>query len=173
MVKPGLYICLFISCSLPQWSIAQTESPCAKGYLTDTLLNYWVGDWFGSGTVSGQQVGYSVHAEWVLEHQFVLIQLKDTAQIPQYDAHIYFGYNCDENHYSVHWIDNFGAAFSQSLGYGIRDYYSIPLHFDYPEGKMVNTFTYDPVAQTWRSSSVYLTQENTWAKFADITFTKK
>ena len=41
---------------------------------------------------------------WVLNHQFLLIHMKDLNTPPQYEANIYLGYDNASDRYVAHWI---------------------------------------------------------------------
>lgn len=90
-------------------------------------------------------------AEWVLNHQFVRIHMKDVNDPPRYEGNIYIGLNSAENRYVAHWIDVFGGQFSETLGLGVRDGNSISFRFQYPDAILTNVFTYDPEQDSWIS----------------------
>jgi hypothetical protein len=72
----------------------------------DDLLEHLQGRWKLNGTVMGQSREMELTAEWVLNHQFLLLREKDTSTIsghPLYDADIYIGYDNTSDRYVVHW----------------------------------------------------------------------
>lgn len=73
-----------------------------------------------------------------------------------------------KDQYVVHWLDNFGGAFSETLGYGEKKVQSIEISFDYPQGKLINTFAYDNKIDQWTSHSVIKAENETWVTFGNI-----
>lgn len=165
-----VYVWLCIACVT---SYSQTSDSCNRNNDEFQFLQKWVGEWVGVGNITGEPVVYAVNANWVLDSQFIALHLVDTAAVPAYEANIYFGFDCNAHQFVVHWIDNFGPAFSQTLGYGHLTGNVLPLYFNYPDGAFLNTFTYHSTSDTWTSVSTFQTAEKQWVSFGDITFTKK
>jgi hypothetical protein len=115
----------------------------------DKLLDNLAGDWRLTRKIGGQTAENKVHAEWVLYHQFLKIEMRDVKDPPDYLADIYIGYDNTSDRYVVHWIDLFGGRFSETLGYGTRNGDSIKFVFEYPDGPFHNTFTWNAKAKTW------------------------
>ena len=110
------------------------------------------------------RVGFE--AEWVLEHQFLRLHMKDVASPPKYEAEVYIGFDKAGNRYVAHWMDTFGGGFS-SMGFGVRDGNSLPLIFEDADGTVRNTFTYDPATQSWTSLIVQKAKGGDWKTFAE------
>jgi hypothetical protein len=73
----------------------------------DALLDNLVGDWhvereFGDGRTAEN----TLHAEWMLDHQFIELHYRDVATPPKYEAMVFIGYDAEEQRYVCHWIDN-------------------------------------------------------------------
>jgi hypothetical protein len=140
--------------------------------LKDPFLDNLVGNWhverkFGSGRTAEN----TVHAEWVLDHQFLELHYRDIATPPKYEAMVFIGYNAGEQSYLCHWIDNFGGEFS-ALGSGKLDggSHAIEFTFNYKYGPFTNRFGFDPATRTW--TSLMRQKENgEWKVFAEDTFT--
>jgi len=130
-------------------SRGQEPAKPGRARLEDELLQKLVGDWAVSRRIRGTVVTNSLHADWVLLHQFVELHMKDTAEPPQYEARVLVGYDAAAQRYVAHWCDSFGAQAS-SVGYGKRSGNTIDFAFAYPEGPFHNRFTWDPSAGTWR-----------------------
>ena len=162
---------LFVMVLLSVKIQAQDSLKCNQDYLNDSLLEKMIGQWSGSGEVMGDKVGYSFKVEWVLNHQFLEMNFRDTSANPAYVAKVSIGYDCDKKKYIIHWLDNFGAPFSETLGYGIRKGDAIEMSFDYPDGRMINTFSFDSNNQTWTSHAVSLNKDGKWVPFANILMT--
>jgi Protein of unknown function (DUF1579) len=118
--------------------------------MRDSLLDHLVGQWRVERTMRGRTTGNAVQAEWVLNHQFLLLHYQDSprAAAPSgYEAMVFIGYDNASERYVAHWIDVFGGRFSETLGYGTRDGNAIRIVFEYPDGPFYNTYTFDPAAR--------------------------
>lgn len=141
----------------------------------DELLDNLQGKWKVTGTIRGLPREMELTAEWVLNHQFLLVRESDAAAIAgkqPYEAQIYIGYDNTSERYVVHWIDIFGGRFSETLGYGTRAGNSIKFVFEYPDGPFHNTFTWNPETKTWRFLLEQKNAEGKWMVFADQTASK-
>lgn len=121
----------------------QKATKCNQDIFIDTLLDKLTGCWIATGNVSMDKVVYNFSVQWVLNHQFLEMTFADTANKPEYTAKVLIGYDCKLEKYVVHWLDNFGGAFSETLGYGTKKNQSIEISFEYPMGQLLNTFSYD------------------------------
>lgn len=138
----------------------------------DALLDNLVGDWhverkFGSGR-TGEN---TVHAEWVLDHQFLELHYRDIATPSKYEAMVFIGYDAGDQRYVCHWIDNFGGEFS-ALGSGKIDEerHSIKFTFNFKDGPFTNGFSFDPATKTW-TSLMRQKDKGEWKLFAEDRFT--
>jgi hypothetical protein len=132
----------------------------------DPFLENLAGRWILTRTMRGRTTESAFDAEWVLNHQFLRIRMKDTAD-PPYEAHVYVGYDNASDRYVAHWLDVFGGRFSETLGYGRRSGNSIEFVFEYGDGPFRNRLTWDPGAKTW---SFLLTQKDAsgkWTTFSE------
>jgi len=132
----------------------------------DDLLESLAGRWRLTRTIRGKQVQNTVDAEWVLNHQFIRIHMKDTAEPSEYEAMVFIGYDNASERYVAHWIDVFGGRFSETLGYGRREGDSIRFVFEYPDGPFHNTFTWNREAKTWTFLMETKNASGKWAQFA-------
>lgn len=135
----------------------------------DELLDKLVGSWKLTRRIRGQTVENSVTAEWVLNHQFLLVHMKDVATPPAYEAMVFIGYDNTSERYVVHWLDNFGGRFSETLGYGLRSGNSIKFVFEYPDGPFHNTFTWNEKTEKWDSLAQSKDKTGKWVVFAEDT----
>ncbi len=138
----------------------------------DELLDNLQGKWKVNGTIKGQPREMELTAEWVLNHQFLLVRERDAVAIEgkkPYEAQIYIGYDNTSERYVVHWIDIFGGRFSETLGYGTRAGNSIKFVFEYPDGPFHNTFMWNPESKIWRFLLEQKNAEGKWTVFADQT----
>jgi len=114
--------------------------------LQDTLFERLIGTWRMSGSVGSRQVSYAARGDWVLNHQFLRLVMRDSAQVPTYEAHVYIGRDNLSERYVAHWLDVFGGRWSETLGYGTRTGDSVEFVFEYPDGPFRTRFSLDPGA---------------------------
>lgn len=133
----------------------------------DQLLDNLVGDWKLTRKIREQSVENSVRVEWVLNHRFLRIHMKDAANPPVYEAMVFVGYDNTSERYVAHWLDNFGGRFSETLGYGTRSGDSIKFVFEYPDGPFHNTFTWSPATKRWTFLGEQKNRAGKWTVFAE------
>lgn len=124
------------------------EAAPSKKVFHDDLLDRLVGKWTLDREIRGTRAVDSVDAEWILNHQFLQVRMRDVAQPPAYEALVLIGYDEASRRYVIHWCDDYGGGYS-SRGTGTRDGDSIHFVFPYPEGPFHNTFTFDAAHGTW------------------------
>ena len=106
----------------------------------DSLFDKLAGTWFMSGTVGSRPAGYMLHATWVLGHQFLRLEMRDTARVPTYEAMVFVGRDNKSERYVAHWLDMFGGRWSETLGYGTKTDQAVEFVFEYPDGPFRTTF---------------------------------
>ena len=146
---------------------ASNQGDAMKKTFDDEVLNNLAGDWTLSRKMHGQDSLSTVHAEWVLNHQFLFIHMKERSNPSQYEARVYIGYDTVNNKYIVHWIDMFGGRVSETLGYGNREGNSIKLEFNYPDGLFHNTLTWHPETKSWTTLLEQKDEKGKWSIFAE------
>lgn len=161
--------------SKPQTSATQAAAPQPTldgpaHPLQDPLLDQLVGTWTMTGSVRGRKVTYATHAEWVFNHQFMKIDMRDVATPPSYDASFYLGYDNLSSRYVMHLVDVFGGRWSETLGFGQKDKDAITILFEYPDGPFRTTFT--RTASGWNVDMRERTAGGEWRDFASYTLTK-
>ena len=119
-----------------------------KVIFRDDFIDQLVGRWKIIRQIRGKEVQNTLTAEWVLNHQFLQLHMKDAADPPQYEAIILIGCAHADQQYIIHWCDTFGGKFS-ARGKGKRNGNSIEFQFDYDDGPFFNTFTWDENAKAW------------------------
>jgi hypothetical protein len=139
----------------------------------DSLLERLTGNWTITGTIRGQPATQTLHAEWVLHHQFLRLDMRDVNEPPAYQATVYIGYDNLSERYVVHWLDGFGGRFSETLGYGRRDGNAIRFMFEYPDGPFTNTFTLDPRSNAWSWLLRTKRADGTWGTFAELKLARR
>jgi hypothetical protein len=142
-------ICVFVLLLAGFCGAAFAQQPTFHDPLADKLT----GDWVLTGTIGGKQTTHDIHAEWVLKHQFVLLheisREKDNHNQPQYEALIYVGWDEVTKQYCVIWIDVWGGASVQTIGYAKPSGKSMPFLFKGPDDVFHTTFTYDDASDIW------------------------
>ncbi len=150
-------------------SVVNAQEPLDGRHRTfnDDLLENMVGEWKITRRIRGQSLENTATVEWVLNHQFMKVHLKDVQKPSQYEAMVFIGYDNMSERYVVHWIDVFGGRSSETLGYGTRNGNSIKFVFEYPDGPFHNTFTWNPETKTWKFVLEQKTQAGKWTTFAE------
>ena len=129
-------------------SYADESAQLGNTRLDDALLQNLIGSWNVTRRIRGTVVGNTLEAEWVLQHQFVQLHMKDVAEPSQYEALVLIGFDSNKNRYVAHWCDSFGAQYS-GVGYVARTGNVIEFTFNYPDGPFHNTFSWKPDGNTW------------------------
>jgi hypothetical protein len=141
------------------------------------LVNNLEGSWKLEGKVGSNDAHHDVRADWVLNHQFLRIEEKTSADAPaaerRYDAIWYLGYDPISERYVLHLMDTFGARFSETLGYGTRDGNQIKFVFEYPDGPFHNTYHWNAGEKSWQWSMEQKNKDGKWVPFANLKLTKK
>ena len=160
--KPVILMLGFLFVSAP--AIAQGPRPQV---FKDDLLDNLVGEWKLVRRMQSRITENVVKAEWVLNHQFFRIQMRDVENPPAYEATIFIGWDPMQERYVVHWLDVFGGRSSQTLGHGTRNGNIIKFTFAYPEHPFVNTFSWNPEAKTWNFLMQQKNPNKSWSVFAE------
>ncbi len=136
--------------------------------LRDDLLDKLVGKWKLTRRMGKRVEHNRVTVEWVLNHNFLQIQMKDVKRPPKYEAKVMIGSGPTDKQYVIYWLDTFGGKYSEK-GYGTREGSSIKFVFPYPDGPVHNTFTWNPDSKSWRSLIEQPDAHGAWSVFADDT----
>jgi hypothetical protein len=144
----------------------------APGF-NDELLGRMAGSWKMEGVLLGKNATHSVHAQWVLNRQFLQIHEKDTAPAASgavpYEAIVMVGWDAPSERYVAHWIDIYGGRVSETLGYGVRSGDRIEFVFEYPDGPFHTTFQWLPERGTWQWLMRTKDKLGHWTDFANLT----
>ena len=134
-----------LTLTLVVFGFARAQEPL-DGRTGRSTMSYenLVGEWKLTRQIRGRSLENTVTVEWVLNHQFLRVHMKDVQKPPQYEAMVFIGYDNTSERYVVHWIDVFGGRASETLGCGVRSGNSIKFIFEYPNGPFHNTFTWNP-----------------------------
>lgn len=171
MIKTFKYLLLIVALTIGVSVVGVAQEPLDGRHRTfnDELLENLVGEWKLTRQIRGQSLENTVTVEWVLNHQFLRVHMKDVRKPAQYEAMVFIGYDNMSERYVVHWIDVFGGRSSETLGYGRRNGNSIKFVFEYPDGPFHNTFTWNPENKTWKFLGEQKTQAGKWTTFAEDT----
>ncbi|HEU4389011.1 MAG TPA: DUF1579 family protein [Blastocatellia bacterium] len=159
-------LCLCLEACLAPVSRAQEPLDGPKRVFRDELLDNLVGTWMVTRTIRGKEVQNTLEAEWVLNHQFLEVHMKDVASPPTYEARVFIGYDNASERYVAHWIDVYGGRFSETLGYGLRNGDSILFVFEYPDGPFHNKLTWNATAKAWTFTMEGKNAAGKWTPFA-------
>jgi hypothetical protein len=147
---------------------AQEMIKCNDQRFNDPFMDKIAGTWSAGGKITGDSVIYHFNASWELNHQFMVLNIADTAANPQYTAKVFIGYDCISERYVCHWLDNFGGRFSETLGYGTLKRNILEFRFEYPDGPFINMFIYNEKRNTWQMHTTTKNREGNWVTFGDI-----
>src|SRR5258706_4513004 len=97
---------LFIAVLLYISPFAQNSKDTIDGRFHDDLLNHLVGKWNVTAIAHGSMFTSDLDADWVLNHQYLLIHLKSHEIIPWWHVKMeyyeYIGYNHYQKRYTIH-----------------------------------------------------------------------
>ena len=161
---------LVIASFLPH-CLAQQADPAA-------LLDRLAGDWVLSGTLGGQHVTHYIHAEWVLNREYLRLHEisaeKKRNGRPKYEAIIFIEWDSKRHEYSCVWLDSTsGGGLSGPVAHAKPEPFSIPLVFTFSSTHTLqNTFTYNPRSDTW-SSRISDINDGKEEVFANVVLTRR
>jgi hypothetical protein len=160
---------LLVLCSLATLAQAPSE-------WHDDFVDQLAGAWKIEGQVLGREAHHVLQAEWVLNHQFLRLHERTAAGAPtserRYDAIWFLGYDSVSERYVLHLMDIFGARYSETLGYGVRDSNSIRFVFEYPDGPFHTTYHWLPETGSWQWLLEEKNTDGKWITFADFKLTR-
>lgn len=164
------YVLLVSGAIAPHQRTVRADEPPdgPKRIFKDEFIENLSGEWKLTRKIRGKEVENTVKAEWVLNHQFLQLHMKDVADPPAYEALVLIGYAHADNKYVAHWCDTYGGKFS-AVGYGKRSGDSIEFEFQYPEGPFHNTFTWDAKAKGWKFRMASQSKDGKRVLFAEDT----
>ena len=120
------YMILGLSLGLIVNAMAQSSSSSKPAPLDgpgilfhDDLLENLVGKWKLTRKVGTRVAKNRVDVEWILNHQFLQIHMKDVKRPPNYEALITIGYSNEDKRYVAFWTDTFGGKYSEK-GFGTK-----------------------------------------------------
>lgn len=148
-------IALIITTLICLTSFSQNAADTTDKRFHDDLLDHLVGNWHDTAVAHGSVFTSEVDANWVLNHQYLLIHLKSNEVVPwwhvqmEYDE--YIGYNHYQQRYIVHGMSIEGDEdLSEGFSYGYRngnDFKTITKFS--ADTNIVQHFIWQPVSNTW------------------------
>jgi hypothetical protein len=164
----GLLLASLVMVLLSLTACAEEPLDGPNRIFKDEFIENLTGDWRLTRKIRATEVTNTLKAEWVLNHQFLQIHMKDVAIPPTYEALVLIGYSHADKQYVAHWCDTYGGKFS-AVGYGKRSADSIEFKFEYPDGPFYNTFTWDAKAKVWTFRMESVEKDGKRALFAEDT----
>jgi hypothetical protein len=161
-------IYLICMCHLVYFNLhGQDTVKCDNKYFKDELLDKITGQWNLSGEIRNEKVENNFTAGWILNHQFLELNFTDVVTPPGYMARVTIGYDCISERYVVHWLDNYGGRYSETLGNGTIADQSIVFRFEYPDGPFLNSFIYHKNNDSWQFHMTTKNDKGEWVVFGD------
>jgi len=117
--------------------------------LNDPFLDNLLGRWSVTRKIHGTTLSNTLDVDWVLQHKFLQLHMKDVANPPQYEALVLIGYDGLAERYILYWMDDFGGAYSM-VGRGKREGNTIEFQFDNADGPFFNTLKWQPQERGWK-----------------------
>jgi len=114
------------------------------------------GCWSVTGQVRGKPIRNLASGRWVIDGAYFLLQLKTPPGEKPYQAAIFFGRK-EKGEILIHWLDRFGAEYSQYPGVGVETATGVDATWAYPDGPTRNRISLLPGGR-WR---MLITEEPT------------
>ncbi|MBS1705850.1 MAG: hypothetical protein JST40_08245 [Armatimonadetes bacterium] len=138
--------------------------------MNSSLLNELVGEWRIFRQFPNRTAENTATIDWVLDHHWLRIAMKDVAVPSRYEAHVYITRMVSDGTYSIHWLDTFGGTLPESLGTGIEADDSIVFSWRDEDGELRNTFAFDRNSGTWTSTIEQTGPDGSWSLFCTDTY---
>jgi hypothetical protein len=94
-------------------ALAQEAKDSTDRKFHEELLNHFVGKWKLTGVVNGEPANVTLEGNWVMNHQWLLINEKGSNIIPgmntPYEGAFYIGYSESRHRYVRYLMNIFGA----------------------------------------------------------------
>ena len=150
---------------------AAAQGPATR--VEDPFLDNLVGHWEITRKIRDRVEKNSLQADWVVQHRYVRMHMKDVADPPKYEAIVMVGFDPSKQRYVAHWTDSWGAQYS-GVGYGKRAGDSVEFDFASDDGEhFYNTFTWSPDSRGWRMLLESGGKDGTRKFFAEDTVVRK
>ena len=128
------------------------------------------GCWDATGQLRGKPAHSLARGQWAIDRKYFLLQLVGAPGGKHYAAAIFFGEQAD-GRIVAHWLDMFGAEFSQYLGRGTATATTVVTDFAYPDGPTRNEISLLPDGK-WRMLVTETPAGKPQDVFSDYRFTR-
>ena len=134
---------LFLALSLP----VSAQEPGFQ----DELLDKFTGRWVLTGTIAGDDVVHSIHARWVLGHQYLQFDERTEKGEIDYEATVIIGWDESSDRYVCLWLDSTGGSGLSNgiLGYAEKSVDTLAFIFAGDTSRFHTTFSYNKLNDTW------------------------
>jgi len=161
---------ILLCCSLP----AEAEGPSAPV----ALLNHLAGAWVLRGTIAGKPTTHDVHAEWVLNHEYLQLheisREKNAGGGAAYEAIVYIEWDAKAQQYKCLWLDSTsgGGLSPEGIARAKQAEDEIPFVFTLSASDQIHTtFRYDKAGDSWQWLIDNVVSART-QRFADVRLTR-
>ena len=139
----------------------------------DDLLNHLAGKWHltrVAGKKTTKITKSMATGEWVLQHHYMRISMKEIAKRLGYDAQVYITYEAPNKRFAIYWLDIFAGTWPGSIGYGERTGDSIVFTWKDTDGIIRNAFAWDAKKDIWTSTIDQTDKTGKWSNFCVDTY---
>jgi hypothetical protein len=142
------------------------------------LLDHLAGDWVLTGKLGNRQTTHDVHAQWVLNHEYLqfheISREKNAQGDPAYEAIVTIEWNEKRHEFVCQWLDSTeGGGLYGPLGHAQPMPSSVPFIFTIsPAERLETTFAYTAAADTWRLTIDDVANGKT-DRFGDVQLARK
>ena len=164
-----MVITLALATAVAGVSLAVFQHPPVQ----DALLDKLVGKWEITRVHKNETEINVATCEWVLDHHFMRISMRDPKDKNGYQANVYITLNSVIKKYEIYWLDTFAGSLPGSIGYGHKKGDSIVFEWKDSDGTLRNTFEWKEDAKTWTSTIDQTDENGKWTNFAIDTYRKK
>ena len=138
------------------------------------------GDWVMTGTIGKEQVTHDVHADWILNRQYIRIhevsrEKNENGEL-KYEAWIHIAWDQKNAEYVVMWLDTTGTTnfAAEGVGHGKPNEDHIPFVWKFADGNGIqNTFTYNRENDAWSWAIDNVGKSRKRSEFARLTLKRK
>jgi len=153
--------------------VSSTSFDPQDSAVKDELLDKMVGKWHITREFSNRKAENDATVEWVVDHHYLRITMKDVAVPSKYEAHVYITFEKASKRYVIHWMDVFAGSLPEQMGYGEKVGDSIVFTWKDEDGTLRNTFTWHTDSGTWTSKIDQTDKEGKWKVFCTDTYRRR
>jgi Protein of unknown function (DUF1579) len=143
---------------------------------SDDFFKNLAGSWTLTGSMGSTELRQKVDARWVIQGIFLQVHFMQEILAPQdqppYEAIYIIGYDSQSEDYTMHLFDTFGTRYARTIGVGTRRDDSVEFLFEYPDGLLSNTFTWNRETDEWEMLLRQKEESGEWKIFARKSLTR-